>query len=385
MRATSTLPTPLREICLDLERQRPIESNLEELKNIWETNLAKIMAVIPGICIESDGETVHLHGLSPGCAACKAGTWDCIFITSRCNLNCAFCYSPLNVPEGSPASVFGPTPQEITQNHARTHITGVSFSGGEPFLEPHKLMEWVDWFKKHRPDQYTWVYTNGLLAETSLLKELGRLGLDEIRFDTAATGYTHPTVLRNMAAAAESIPNVTVEIPAIPTDAERLFVSWPILCNCGVRYLNLHELIYEPGSLSWEMPGNRLEAILPDGHRTCVHPGSRSLTLAVIKRVAEENLPLAVNDCSLQSKLLQMRGRRRSLAPLNRGTHEKLVGDVSFESYCIFRDESDYQFVHPDHLPQFRRLHPDWKVVRLVREAPLSLNGPKRWISLEEC
>jgi pyruvate formate-lyase activating enzyme-like uncharacterized protein len=126
-----------------------------------------------------------------------------------------FLLQPPEPTGGFTCSAFGPTPQEISQNHARTHITGVSFSGGEPFLEPHKLMEWVDWFKKHRPDQYTWVYTNGLLAETSLLKELGRLGLDEIRFDTAATGYTHPTVLRNMAAAAESIPNVTVEIPAI--------------------------------------------------------------------------------------------------------------------------------------------------------------------------
>ena len=385
MRTTSATPIPLQKICLSLEQDGQAQSNLLALKQTWKAAVEKIKAEIPGISIESEGETVYWRAISPGCAACKGGTWDCIFITSRCNLKCAFCYSPMDLPEDSPASIFGNTPEEICHNQDRTHITGVSFSGGEPFLEPRKLMEWVAWFKKRRPDQYIWVYTNGLLADARIVKELGRLGLDEIRVDTAATGYTHPTVLRNLAAAAESIPNLTVEIPSIPDDAEKLFASLPELCTCGVRYLNLHELIYEPGSLSWTMPGERQEVILPDGHRTCIHPGSRALTFAVIRKVAQEGLLLGVNDCSLQSKLLQMRGRRRSLAPLNREPHEKLIGDETFESYCIYQNESNYRFVHPDDISLVRQRHLDWRLVRLVRKIPLSLNGPKQWLSLEEC
>jgi pyruvate formate-lyase activating enzyme-like uncharacterized protein len=300
-------------------------------------------------------------------------------------LHCPFCYNPLDTPPDSSPSAFGTTLEEISLNQARTHITGISFSGGEPFLEPQKLLEWVAWFRGQPARQYTWVYTNGLLAKPHLLKELGSLGLNEIRFDMAATGYTHPTVLRHLSEAAAAIPNVTVEIPVIPADAEKLLAALPEWISRGVRFLNLHELIYEPGTLSWSMPGERLPITLSDGHRTAIHPGSRGLTLTVMRKVARENLPLSINDCSTQSKLLQIRGRRRSLAPLSRLPHEKLVSADGLESYCVYQDERNYVFVHPDSLAQTMELHPTFQRVRLVRQAPLSLNSTPRWLAFQEC
>jgi len=151
-----------------------------------------------------------------------------------------------------------------------------------------------------------------------------------------------------------------------------------------VKYLNLHELIYEPGSLSGSMAGERQMVILPDGHQTCINPASRDLTLAVMQKVAEEHLPLAVNDCSLQSKLLQMRGRRRSLSPFTREPYEKLVGDETLESFCLYRDERDYHFCHPDAFPEMRTRFPNYKVVKIVREAPLALKGKYKWIACED-
>ena len=50
--------------------------------------------------------------------------------------------------------------------------------------------------------------------------------------------------------------------------------------------------------------------VLPDGHRSEFNPASRALTLAVMKKVQDESLPLSVNDCSMQSKIRQLRGRR---------------------------------------------------------------------------
>ena len=379
------MPAPLRAIRAELEQRRPDVGNLAALKKAWQASLAMAREQVPGICIESDGEIVHFGGISPGCAACKAGTWDCIFITQRCNLNCEFCISPQALPLDIAGSAFGNTPEQIAGKYASTRITGVSFSGGEPFLEPRKLLEWVAWFRKHQPGQYTWVYTNGLLAEAGFLHELGKLGLDEIRFNTAATNYNHPTVMKNLAAAAACIPNVTVEIPAIPAHEGRLFAHLAEWSARGVKYLNLHELIYEPGSLSWSMAGKRQMIILADGHRTGINPDSRDLTLRVIKKVAEENLPLRVNDCSLQSKMLQIRGRRRSLSPLTRESCERLLGDEALESYCVYRDENDYHFIHPDCLSEARSRFPGDRVVRLVREAPLSLQSRKRWLTLEEC
>lgn len=383
--SSTGLPTPLQAVLRQLAASRPEGSNLDALTQVWQAGLAEARKEIPGLFIGSEGGDVHLGGLSPGCQACKAGTWDCIFITPQCNLNCAFCYSPQAVPGDYVGSVFGTTPEQVAANHARTHITGVSFSGGEPFLEPGRLLEWVSRFTGRSPRLYTWVYTNGLLAEEGILRDLAGLGLDEIRFNTAATDYDHLLVMQHIASAARFIPNVTVEIPAIPAHEVRLLSCLPGWSARGVRYLNLHELIYEPGSPSGSMAGKRQPVILADGHRTAIDPQSRSLTWKVMTRVASEKIPLAVNDCSLQSKLLQVRGRRRSLSPLTAGSCEKLVGSEVFESFCLVRNENDYHFVHPDELPVMRPRFPGCRVFRLVREAPLALHAEKRWLACEEC
>jgi pyruvate formate-lyase activating enzyme-like uncharacterized protein len=209
------------------------------------------------------------------------------------------------------------------------------------------------------------------------------LGLNEIRFNLAASGYDHPTVLENVAAAARFIPNVTVEIPAIPSHGSKLLACLSRWCALGVRFLNLHELMYEPGTLSASMPGARRLVVTSDGHRTEIHPDSRALTLAVMQRVQDEGLPLAVNDCSLQSKIRQLRGRRRGLAPLVKRPYEKLVSDERYESCYAYQDEKEIGFFHPDSLPQMRCRYPEAQFVRLARTAPLSIYDEGKWVIFE--
>jgi pyruvate formate-lyase activating enzyme-like uncharacterized protein len=377
-----TLPARLRAIYEEVSHLQMERANLDALRPIWEAHVSSARQQVPGIHVEADGEIVCLGGLSPGCQACKDGTWDCIFTTMRCNLNCEFCYSPHAIPRDYAGSVFGATPEQIAENHARTHITGVSFSGGEPFVEPQKLFGWVAWFKRRYPDTYYWVYTNGLLADEESVRRLGEIGVDEIRFNLAATGYDHPGVLENVAAAARFIPNVTVEIPAIPAHASKLLSCLADWCALGVRFLNLHELIYEPGTNSASMAGARRAIVTEDGHRTEINPESRALTLAVMVKVHEEGLPLSVNDCSMQSKIRQLRGRRRSLAPLVKAPYERLVEDRVYESYCAYRGDEAH-FFHPDALHEARQKHPAFQFVRLVRTAPLSLQDSGRWIAFE--
>jgi pyruvate formate-lyase activating enzyme-like uncharacterized protein len=381
--AIGAMPARLKAIYEEVSCLHQEKSNLDALREDWEVHVAQARQRIPGVHVEADGEILHLGQLSPGCQACKDGTWDCIFTTMQCNLDCEFCYSPHAIPGDYAGSVFGSTPQQIAENHARTYITGISFSGGEPFIDAQRLFDWVAWFKSHYPDRYYWVYTNGLLAEEEKLRQLGELGVDEVRFNLAATGYDHPTVMDNLAAAARFIPNVTVEIPAIPEDASKLLSCLEDWCALGVRFLNLHELMYEPGTNSASMTGARRPIVTRDGHRSEINPESRTLTLAMMKKIQDEDLPLSVNDCSLQSKIRQLRGRRRSLAPLVKASHEKLVGDETYESYCAYRGEEEIHFFHPDSLPEMRQRYADYQFVRLARTASLSLQDRGRWVVFE--
>ena len=377
------LPESLQTICDEASRfQRP-DSNLHTLQPVWGAHVARAQQQIRGLHVKDGGEVLYLGGISPGCQACKEGTWDCIFTTMRCNLDCGFCYSPHDIPRDYAGSHLGSTPEQIEENHAKTDITGISFSGGEPFAEPQKLFEWVQWFTGRHPEKYYWVYTNGLLAGEPELRRLSELGVHEIRFNLAATGYDHPTVLGNLEMAGRLLPNLTVEIPAIPKDAAKVLSCLARWSALGVRFLNLHELLYEPGTNSESMAGARQPIVTADGHRSAIDPGSRALTLAVMQRVEEEGLPLAVNDCSLQSKIRQLRGRRRCLASLVKEPHEKLVGDTFYESFYVYGDGGQARTFHPDALDEMRRRYPDGQFVRLVRTAPLSIRDPGRWISCE--
>jgi pyruvate formate-lyase activating enzyme-like uncharacterized protein len=376
------LPAALQSIYEEVYgRERP-RATLDALRPAWAAHLARARQQIRDLCVGDEGESMYVGGLSPGCQACKAGTWDCIFVTMACNLDCPFCYSPQAMPRDYAGSQMGSSPAEIAANHERTHVTGIAFTGGEPFLHAERLFEWVAWFTSRYPDRYYWVYTNGLLAGEDKLARLADLGVHEVRFNLAASGYDHPEVLANLAAAARWLPHVTVEIPAIPEHGNRVLASLAGWCERGARFLNLHELIYEPGSNSASMPGARQAIVTPDGHRSAVDPASRDLTLAVMQRVQDEALPLAVNDCSLQNKLRQLRGRRRCLAPLTSAPYETLVDDTFLESYCAYRGE-DVVLFRPDALAEMRRTHPAHKIIRMVRTAPLSVGDRGQWIAFE--
>ncbi|MGD1992485.1 MAG: radical SAM protein [Anaerolineae bacterium] len=378
-----SLPAPLKEIYETVRRSEQPPSNLDTLQETWAEHIARLREEVPDAHVEDGGEVLFLGELSAGCQACKDGTWDCIFTTMACNLNCRFCYSPHAIPRDYAGSVLGRSPEEIASRHAQTDITGVSFSGGEPFTDVEGLFTWVEWFTAHRPETYYWLYTNGLLATEAHLRRLGEMGIDEIRFNAAATGYDHPTVMANLAAAARYIPSVTVEIPAIPEDTEKLLSCLAAWSARGVRFLNLHELMYEPGTNSAEMPGARCAVVTEDGHATEINPISRSLTLSVMCTVREKELPLSVNDCSLQSKLRQIRGRRQNLAPLVKKPYEQLVAGRLYES-CAAYDQNDVTLFSSEELTAMRQRYPNRRFARLARTAPLSLDDPGRWVLFEE-
>ena len=378
---SDTLPTSLRTIQEAVQHSQKSHSNLETLQPMWQAYLARLPE-IPTLQVEHGGETVRLGELSPGCQACKDGAWDCVFLTHQCNLACEFCYSPQSIASEAAGSVFGSTPETILENYERTEIRGVGFTGGEPFLQPEKLFEWLGAFKGARPQTYFWVYTNGLLITEEHLQRLADLGLDEIRFDTAASGYDHPTVMGNIQLANRYIPRVAIEIPAIPEHAEKLLDCLETWSSLGVRYLNLHELIYEPGSNAAEMPGKRQVLVTEDGHTTEFNPESCRLTARVIEKVWSLKLPLYVNDCSMQSKLRQVRGRRKSLAPLTRQPYERLVNEEFFESYCAYYGE-EFVFFHADVLDEMHRRFPERHFIRLMRRAPLSQQSSNEWVALE--
>jgi pyruvate formate-lyase activating enzyme-like uncharacterized protein len=205
----------------------------------------ELLSALAGQALVGCGGTKLDHNnLAPGCQRCVAGKWSCLFINGRCNARCFYC--PTSQGEtGLPATntLEFRLPADYVGYLEAFGFTGASISGGEPLLTPQRSLAFISAIKRHfGANMHVWLYTNGLLFDDAMAARLRDAGLDEIRFDIGATGYR----LDALRKAVGVIPTVTVEIPAVPEEGERLRDMLSELRTVGVDHLNLHQLRLTP-------------------------------------------------------------------------------------------------------------------------------------------
>lgn len=256
------------------------------------------------------GSKTDVSSLSPGCKLCAEGQWSCLFINGKCNCKCFYCPAPQN-DLGAPVTqtLTFEDPYEYVDYLRQFDFKGVSFSGGEPFLTYDKMLRFLKVLRKELGDQlYIWGYTNGTLVDEKKLKKLADEGLNELRFDIGATHYD----LRFVRQALGIIPNVTVEIPAVPDEVDLIADSVKALYDQGLSYLNLHQLRLTPYNLDKLMSRGYKVA---HGPRATL-PESEIAALKVLKSLRTVSADLPVNYCSYVYKnRFQKSGLRHKLAP----------------------------------------------------------------------
>jgi uncharacterized protein len=247
--------------------------------------------------------------ISDGCNLCGKGLWSCLFITNKCNAKCFYCPSS-QLKDETPAT------QSLTFETAESYagylnhfgFKGVSFSGGEPLLFFDRTLHYLKTIRKLcAPDLYIWMYTNGILASEEKFRLLAEAGLDEIRFDIGATGYS----LDKVKMAKGIIPYITIEIPAVPGKREKLKQLLPEMIAAGVTNLNLHQL---------RLTKHNAPKLLQ--HKYTFIPaeqpvvlGSELAALDILNFARANNLELGINYCSFYFKnRYQPAGFRKLLA-----------------------------------------------------------------------
>jgi pyruvate formate-lyase activating enzyme-like uncharacterized protein len=262
------------------------------------------------ITSDFQGSKPHTGPLSPGCLICGEGTWGCNFINGLCSQNCFYCVEKQTNQERPPVTdgrVFK-NPEDHVRYLKTLKFRGVGFSGGEPLLLLDRLLAHIEAIRHaFGESMYLWVYTNGFLADRSALRELRRAGLDEIRFDIAARNYD----LAPVALAKEYFSTVTVEIPAIPEDLERLKGLLSEMQALGVSFLNLHQLLTTE---------HNFKALHRRGYHFLHQPTvsvfeSEICALRLLLFARERQILLPINYCcSAYKDRFQGRGLRRRLA-----------------------------------------------------------------------
>jgi pyruvate formate-lyase activating enzyme-like uncharacterized protein len=285
-----------------------------------------------------NGTKPYYMDISPGCKHCGEGTWSCLFINGKCNGRCFFCPSE-QTETGEPVTnaLQFTSPHDYLDYLSAFGIKGVSISGGEPLLTIDRSTRFLSAVQRRFEDKiHKWLYTNGILLAEENLEKLREAGLNEIRLNLYAQNYN----IEKIKLAARYIPTVTVEIPAIPEDYERLCSILPELIENGVRFLNLHQLRCTPYNYK-KFIARRYTFL--HGQDALVLE-SELTALRLIKYTIESKLDLPVNYCSFvyRNNFQKIRARQRS-APCLLKPYEELTytGMIRSLSVKLTREEVD--------------------------------------------
>ena len=276
------------------------------------------------------GTKVDCTRLSPGCEICGDGSWSCLFVNGKCNCSCFYC--PTRQDDiGLPTTnrVTFPGPGDYLDYLEEFNFKGVGFSGGEPLLTPEITIAYISAVKKRFGDGiYVWLYTNGTLAKKDMIQKLSDAGLDEIRFDIGATGYS----LEAASGAVGHIPHVTVEVPAIPEDFETMKEKIPEMHDRGIDFLNLHQLRLTPHNYSNLVKRNYTYL---HGEKVTVLE-SETAALNLIRHVHENRIPLPVNYCSFvyKNRFQKAAARKRSAEHITK-PYEDITKNGYIRSLCL--------------------------------------------------
>lgn len=270
---------------------------------------AALLASLEGRVVTGcSGTKLDCTNLSPGCRMCVEGLWSCLFVNGRCNCDCFYCptdQATLGLPTTN--TVEFRTPRDYVDYLERFGFRGASLSGGEPLLTPGRTLGFLRAVKERFGAQvHLWLYTNGTLLTTALVRELAAAGLDEIRFDIGATGYQ----LKQAALAAEVIPHLTVEIPAIPEERQLLETKLAEMHQLGVNHLNLHQLRLTPYNFP-KLAGRGYTFV--HGEKVTVLE-SELTALQVIQYGLDRGIELPINYCSFvyKNRFQRQAARRRN-------------------------------------------------------------------------
>lgn len=302
-------------------------------------------------------ETKPFHNrISDGCKLCGLGQWSCLFITGKCNASCFYCpTSQLADHKPTTQNLSFDSPQAYAEYVNHFNFKGVSFSGGEPLLYFERVLEYLKQVrKKCRPEIYVWMYTNGILADVQKFRKLAAAGLNEIRFDIGATSYS----LEKVKLAKGIIPNVTIEIPAVPEQKEKIMQLLPEMIAAGVTNLNLHQLRLTKHNV--RNLSKRNYTYIPAEQPIVLE--SELAALEILNYAHDHSIDIGINYCSFHFKnRFQKAGFRKQVAGVLAGPNDVLTqngyireffdGSIAYKSIRIADEKPDLKAVQELELP----------------------------------
>jgi hypothetical protein len=153
-----------------------------------------------------------------------------------------------------------------------------------------------------------------------------------VRFDIGATAYK----LNRILPAKDTVPNITIEIPAVPEETETIIALLPEMEKMGVTNLNLHQLRLTEYNAPKLLKRNY--TYIPSERPVVLE--SEIAALEIMHHAKASGLKIGVNYCSFDYKFrFQKAGYRKLVAA-------KLAGDelITENGYIRKYDNSSLNY-----------------------------------------
>lgn len=264
----------------------------------------------------ANGGAVHLGQISPGCEKCYRGdTWHGggVQLGAKCMSNCSVCYYNRNRGEQSQEEKNG-----IISDHFYYYLNGIKSkafayqSSGETLIYIDDLEKVMSIHRSMDADQgnqmYHHLYTNGILANDTVLERLKEGGVHELRFHFTASNSSEE-VIKNMYRAAKMGFAITIEEPAYPPNRKQIFDLLPILEDVAGKHLDMVEVSLTEHNI----PDIEKEYPEVEYYRDYLtHVYDQGLTYDVMEEVVEKGYNFSVMDCNSGTE--RFRGQKSRLA-----------------------------------------------------------------------
>lgn len=289
-----------------------------------------------------------------GCISCLFGTGlNAIRKTNKCNLNCKFCYDYGQLddipPVGEDVWEIGGTKFYEKDIDLLLSIyqkpTGVSYVYLEPFMEIEKYYSVIKKFSD--AGIYQHLYTNGTLATEETLKALGEAGLDEIRFNLAASNCSDK-VIENIAIAKKYIKSVGIESPMTPEFYKAFLKKKRMILETKLDFINCAELHLNENNI-YNYYGENMY-ISRFGYISPIW--SRELTLKLMKIADDEKWDLVVHDCSNYTKFARGLnwGSKAGMA-FGASNYGCEFSRIPYEFFIPILSDENFKFLSEEELP----------------------------------
>jgi hypothetical protein len=253
-------------------------------------------------------------GEAEGCIQCQQGSKLVLFVTGKCHWGCDYC--PLSDNRRESPDMFANERRcnswaEVLEEGHAMKATGTGITGGDPMMDFDKTVEAIKVLKNEfGPDHHIHCYTS-IPIKSKQATELGKAGLDELRFHLL--NLKLEPYLEAVHAASEAGIYVGVELPAEPGKDVELNQLIKELSDSPVQFLNLNELEITVGNQEhMDVRGFNLAS-----GNTAAAQGSAQLAIDI--KQAASGLDLQVKFCTSAYKdagQLRSRFKRRGEATL---------------------------------------------------------------------